>query len=56
MKGVVHWTAPFCVEHLVKASRKTKLEVSANHTCTLNESKLKTQLEFSVTWYHNIIT
>ena len=30
-----------CVEHLVKANRKMKLELSANHSGTLNECKRK---------------
>ena len=36
-----------CVEHLVKANRKMKLELSANQSGTLNESKPKVQPEFS---------
>ena len=37
----------FYVEHLVKANRKMKLELSANQSGTLNESKPKAQHEFS---------
>ena len=31
----------FYVEHLVKASRMAKLELSANDTCALNENERK---------------
>ena len=40
MRDKCPYQAPhFCVEHLVKANRKMKLELSANQSGTLNECK-----------------
>ena len=42
MRDKCPYQAPhFCVEHLVKANRKMKLELSANQSGTLNECKRK---------------
>ena len=42
MRDKCPYQAPhFCVEHLVKANRKMRLELSANQSGTLNECKRK---------------
>ena len=47
--------AIICVEHLVKANRKMKLELSANRSGIFNECRSVTQHKFSCHAYEKMI-